>query len=260
MSASQGGRSSCGQTGADTLAAGLRYLHATEDSLLTLETCGLADRPATWCALLEQIEGKSLSTCVAGLWELAERPRDSREDLGHAAALVGRLLCHRTPAVRAEAARTLAAMGQAAESLLDDLIQILGDPDEEVCAAAAYALGRLSLEPDKVLPYLVLALEERKLVRPVAAALAAYGSAARSVVPKLAAALLWALNHSEYGDVDYLVQAIEATAADAAAELRQVLDECDAELRPQAEQILADRHPVGTGSWAPGAWFGEGYQ
>ena len=245
---------------ADMLASGLRYLHATEDSLFSLETCYSADRPTSWCALLEQIEGNSLSACVAGLWELAERPHDGREDLGQAVPLVSRLLFHRTPALRAEAARTLATFGRAAEPLLDDLIQLLEDADQDVCGAAAFALGRLGMEPEKVLPHLVLAIDERRSVRPAAMAIAAYGCDARSIVPKLDAALFKALNETEYGDVDCLVHTIEATAADPTAELRQVLADCDEELRPQAEQILVDRHPVGTGGSAPGARFDEGYQ
>jgi hypothetical protein len=65
------------------------------------------------------------------------------------------------------------------------------------------------------------------------------------------------LAETEYADVDSLVYALEATAADPAAELHRVLAACDAEFRPQAEQILADRHPVSTGTHAPGAWFGD---
>ena len=245
---------------ADMLAAGLRYLHATEDSLFNPETSCSADWPTSWNALCEQILGGSPSACVGGLWELAERPRDSREDLGCAAVLVGKLLSNRVSAVRAEAARALATLGPAAEPVLDDLIQLLEDEKDDVSAAAAYALGRLGMQPEKVLPNLVLALDERPLVRRAAAAIAAYGCAARPVVPKLTTALLRALAATEYGDVDCLVHAIEATAADPTAELHQVLADCDAELQPQAEQILADRRPVPGGAGAPGAWFGEGYQ
>ena len=242
---------------AHTLAMGLRYLDATEDSLFDPATCRSVDRPTSWYALLEQIEGGAPSACVAGLWELAQRPYDGREDLGYAVSLVCRHLSHRLPAVRAEAARALAPLGSIAEPALDDLIRLLFDANNEVRVASAYALGRLCLQPEKVVPNLVDVLDDRDLIRPVAVAIAAYGQAAQSVVPRLASALLKALAETKYSDVDCLVHAIEATAADPVAELRQVLADCDEELRPQAEQILADRHPVPTGVGAPGAWFGE---
>jgi hypothetical protein len=242
---------------AHTLSAGLRFLDATADSLFGPDTCCSLDRPTSWHALLEQVGGGSPSACVAGLWELAQRPRDSREDLGQAVCLVHGQLFHRMPAVRAEAARALAPLGQAAEPALDDLVQLLVDTNDEVRVAAAYALGRLGTQPEEVVPNLLEALDDRDLLRPAAVAIAAYGPAARSAVPSLAAALSKALAETEYADVDSLVYALEATAADPAAELRRVLAACDAEFRPQAEQILADRHPVPTGARAPGAWFGE---
>ena len=237
---------------AETMAAGLRYLDATEDSLFGPETCHSVDRPTAWHALLGQIERGSPSTCVAGLWELAQRPHDGREDLGQAVSLVRRHLFHRLPAVRAEAARALAALGPAAEPALDDLIPLLTDGNDEVREAAAYALGRLCTQPEKVVPNLMETLDDRDLVRPAAMAIAGYGPAAQSAVSNLASALLKALVEAEYANVDSLVYAIESTAVDPVAELRQVLAACDAESRPQAEQILADRHPVPTGAGAPG--------
>jgi hypothetical protein len=171
--------------------------------------------------------------------------------------LIQRRLADRSAAIRAEAARTLASLGPAAEPALDDLIQCLDDADDQVQLAAVFALGRLGMQPETVLPHLVETLDDRALVRSAAVAIAAYGPVARCEVPKLAAALLQALAETEYGNMDALVCAVEATAADPAAELRRVLDDCDAESRPQAEQILAHCHPVPTGAGAPGAWFGE---
>ncbi len=242
---------------AETLSYGLYYLDSTEDSLLGPETCSTLDRPIAWHALLEQIEKGSPSACIAGLWELAQRQNDGREDLGYAVSLVRRHLAHRMPELRAEAARALAPLGPVAEPALNDLVQLLADRSDDVRAASAYALGRLCMQPETVVPSLVDSLEERSLLPPVTAAIAAYGPAARSAVPQLASALLRALATTEYKEVDCLVQAIEATADDPGAEIRQVLDNCDEELRPVAEQILADRRAVATGFAAPGAWFGQ---
>ena len=242
---------------AHTLAAGLSYLDATEDSLFGPETCCSTDRVNSWHALLWQLQEGTPSTCMAGLWELSQRPQDDRESLAQAVLAVRKHLHNRLMVVRAEAARTLASLGQAAEPALDDLVQLLEDTSDEVRMASAYALGRLSMQPEKVVPNLVELLDDRELIRPAAMAIAAYGPAARQAVPKLTSALLVALVATEYSDVDCLIHAIEATAADSVAELHQVLAECDAELRPQAEQIIADRRPVPTGAGAPGAWFGE---
>ena len=242
---------------AHALAAGRRYLDASKDSLFGPETCRSADRPTSWCALLEQIEGGSASACVAGLWELSQRPHGSREDLENAVNLVRRHLSHRLPELRAEAARALAPLGSVAEPAVDDLLRLLLDTNSEVRMASVYTLGRLCMQPENVVPNLVDAIDDSDLLRPAVTAIAAYGPAARPAVPRLASALLKALAQTEYDSVDGLVHAIKATAADPAAEFRQVLADCDRELRPQAEQILADHHPVPTGIAAPGAWFGE---
>jgi hypothetical protein len=241
----------------DTFAAGLRFLEATEDSLFTPDTAGALDRPTCWYDLLQQIEGRSASACLAGMWELARCPRDSREDLGQAVLLVRQRLSDRSSAIRAEAARTLASLGPAAEPALDDLIRCLDDADSDVRVATVFALGRLAMQPETVLPPLLEALADRHLARPAAVAIAAYGPVARWAVPRLAAALLQALAKAEYANVDGFVHAVGATAADPEAELGRVLDDCDSESRPQAEHILANCHPVPTGASAPGAWFGE---
>lgn len=99
---------------AEPLSYGLYYLDSTEDSLLGPETCSTLDRPIAWHALLEQIEKGSPSACIAGLWELAQRQNDGREDLGYAVSLVRRHLAHRMPELRAEAARALAPLGPVA--------------------------------------------------------------------------------------------------------------------------------------------------
>jgi hypothetical protein len=112
------------------------------------------------------------------------------------------------------------------------------------------------MEPEEVVPRLMQALDDRIRIPPVAMALAAYGHAARSAVPSLTSALQEALARTEYVNADCLAHAIEATAADPAAEICNVLAECDEELRPQAEHMLAD-HPVWDDRYAPGRWFGE---
>jgi hypothetical protein len=242
---------------AHTLAAGLPYLMATEDSLFDPATCRSADHPISWQALLEQIEQGSPSASMAALWELAYRAGQGGTELWQAVAPVRSLMSAKLPALRAEAARALASFGQAAEPALEDLIQLLDDASDEVRGAAAYALGRLAMQPETAVPRLAETLDNQDLVLPAAVAIAAFGPAARAAMPSLALALTKALGETNYGDVDGLVCAIEATAADPAAELRQVLTDCDAEFRPQAEQMLAHHRPVPTGAGAPGAWFGD---
>lgn len=239
------------------LKAGLRYLRATEDSLFTPETCATANRPVAWHALLEQIERGSNSARVAGLWELVQRPRNAREDLGEATRLMRKLLHHRLPIVRAEAAVALGTLGQAAEPAVDDLLQLLDDTSDDVRSAAAHALGRLGMRSEEAVPNLAELLDDRNLVQPAALAIAAFGPAARSVVPGLVSALVSALMEVEYSNVDCLVHAIEAVALEPPQELAQVLAACDAESRPQAEHMLAARHPIPTAVLAPSTWFGQ---
>jgi HEAT repeat protein len=230
-------------------------LRATEDSLFTPETCATANRPVAWHALLEQIERGSNSARVAGLWELVQRPRNAREDLGEAVRMVRKLLHHRLPIVRAEAATALGLLGEAAEPAVDDLLQLLDDTSDDVRSAAAHALGRLGMRPEEVVPSLAELLDDRSQVQPAALAIAAFGPAARVVVPRLKSALVSALMEVEYSNVDCLVHAIEAVALDPPHELRHVLAACDAESRLQAEHMLAARHPISTFAPTPGALF-----
>jgi hypothetical protein len=242
---------------AHTLARGLRYLHSTGDSLFSPGTLGLVDRAASWHGLLEQIEHGSPSASVAGMWGLAELAADAnRESLARAVSVVRARLAHALPGVRSEAARAVALLGEAADPAVDDLLQLLADQDDDVRVAAVYALGRLAMEPQKVVPHLVDALDEPILLRPAAAALAAFQRAAEQASPRLEAALQAALATTEYADVDCLARAVESVVADPQAGLLRVLAACDAELRPQAEYMLASRHPMPDVAYAPGAWFG----
>ena len=78
-------------------------------------------------------------------------------------------------------------IGPGAASAVTAIIPYLKDPDMELAAASATALGRIREHPDLAVPALIAALDDpRYLVRQSAAkALGEFGAVARQVVPKL---------------------------------------------------------------------------
>ena len=74
----------------------------------------------------------------------------------------------------------------------------------------------------------------------------------RGAVPKLRSALMKALGETEYGDVDRLVHALKATAPIPRPNCGRCWPSATANSAPQAEQMLADRHPVVGGIAATG--------
>jgi HEAT repeat protein len=96
-----------------------------------------------------------------------------------AAALDGLLMDGRV-LVRANAARALAHLGDAAEVAVDGLTLCLKDADKGVRLAAALTLGQLALAPNQVIPALVASRDgaSADLAEALDAAFLAYGAAA----------------------------------------------------------------------------------
>jgi hypothetical protein len=224
---------------ADAFGQGLDYLARTDDSLVRPENLNRNDPPPSLRKLLVQLEEGSGSEAVAALWELASRGQAT----GEAAASVAHCLTDRRPAIRAEAARTLATFGPSAQSAVEPLVDAMGDAEREVRAAAAYALGQLHLQGETAVPSLIDRLEDPETIETVAWALAQFGPAAAPALPRLLTTLRSQLGCLEEA-IDYLVYAVRAIAPDPEAELRQLIESCDADLQLQADHLLPEPGPI----------------
>lgn len=219
--------------------AGLRYLVRTENSLLRPDNLHQWDKNPSLARLLDQLEQGADSQRVAVLWQLADRGPAAAE----AATAIARCLVDRQPVICAEAARTLAELGQAAADAVPDIVDVLGHHDEEVRAAAAYALGKLHLRPEVVVGELAEHVCDPSMRETTAWALAQYSEQARPALPPLLAELKGELGCGD-GAIDFLVYAVRAISPDAETELRQLIDSCDADLRQQADHLIPDEGPI----------------
>jgi len=235
---------------AEALDQGLRYLIQTKDSLLRRDNVRSRSRNLSVHELLDRLKQGSTSARAAALWELA------RGDLATAESVqaVTHGLADRQAGLRAEAARTLAAWGSAAETAIPHLGEALGDSDEEVRMASAYALGKLRQQPDVVVPELIDRLNDPETIDTVAWALAQFGSAAQLVLPQLLARLKDELGRGD-GSIDYLAYAVRAIAPDAEAEIERLIESCDSELQPQARELLPESGPIPDPPGGNGLWF-----
>lgn len=221
------------QDAAEMCRKGLDYLQATEDALLRPDNLHRTDWHSSPTRLLEMLERGGPSECLAALWEL---PNDNRVADALVAA-VGERLNDRRPGIRAEAARTLVHLKPAAEAALPLLYDVLDDPELEVRAAAAYAVGRLQLQADRSTAELTARITDGQNIATLAWALAQYGAAARPALPALQTAFKRALE--QIADVlDYLVYAIRTISPTPEEDLAAVTEMCDIELQRQLEGIL----------------------
>ena len=249
------GPSICALDAADTLRRGLRYLDATEDSAFNPKRPW--ERPAklTVYQLVERIGEGTPSACVAALWELAQRGTAAAEGMD----AVRGCLSHRQAGIRAEAARTLAALGPLSQPALPRLLEALQDIDADVRAAAAYALGKLVMQPEETLDALVERLDDGDSAAACAAAwaIAQFGRAAEAVLPAVLAALKRAITVSGYEEMDHCCYAVRSIATEPTGALGEMVESCDPEIRPQAVALLGAQRAVGGAAGIPGSWFGR---
>jgi HEAT repeat protein len=217
---------------------GLKYLQATEDSLLRPDNVNSYDKNPSIRKLLDQLVGRSASARVAALWELARCDNATAE----AVEAVARCLDDAWPGLRAEAARTLAQWGVAAEAAIPRLADALYDGEEECRIAAAYALGMLHMQADSIVPQLADRLNDPPTIDAAAWALSRFGAEAAPAMPQMLAQLQDELERG-VGAIDYLVYAIRHVSPNAEAEIRQVIASCDPETQPQAEEVMPEDGP-----------------
>lgn len=230
---------------AEAFDQGLQFLSRTEDSLLCPFNIRSQDQNPSIGKLLDQLERGSNSARVAALWELARCDSVSAESV----RAVTDCLADRQTAIRAEAVRTLAEWESASEPSIAELIEALDDREGEVRMAATYALGKLRLRPETVLPELADRLCKPETIDTVAWALAQFGPVAKPTLPLLLSNLKDELARGD-GAIDYLAYAVRAISPDPDAELQSMIDSCDAELQPQARELLPEhgtiKHPPGS--------------
>jgi HEAT repeat protein len=176
---------------------------------------------------------------VAALWQLAQRGPEA----GSTASTVAQCLTDRRPGICAEAARTLAELGPAAEIAIPDLIDVMAHPDDEVRMAAAYALGKLHLQPELVVPELAEHLNDPGVLETAAWALAQFGADAQPALPRLLARLKGELGRG-HGAIDFLVYAVRAISPAAEAEFQQMIESCDSDLQQQAGELIPEDGPM----------------
>ena len=228
--------------------AGLRYLERSEDSLLRPDNLRQPDATAVE-QLMHQLEHGTPSARVAALWELARRGSEA----GAAVPAIIHSLTNARTGIRAEAARTLAELGLAADDAVQSLVYALGDSEVEVRAAAAFALGKLHLRPEIAVQPLTEALDDPATLATVAWALAQFGADARPALHRLLENLRGELGRCT-GAIDFLVYAVRAIAAEPDAEIRQLVDSCDPDLRQQAEHLIPEPGPIASPPGGRGWW------
>jgi len=239
---------------ADAFEKGLDYLRSTEDALLRPDNLHGRNPNPSMRQLLDALDRGTATESVVTLWELARRGSEA----GEAAPAVARRLTNRRPGLRAEAARTLARLGPAAETAIPALLDALNDYEIEVRACAAYALGRLHARPETVVVELIERLHDPETIETVAWALAQFGIAAASALPRLLAVLKDALGRGDEA-TDYLAYAVRAISSAPEDEIRQLVASCDIELRRQIKGVLPEADgsipiPPGGRDW----WFWPG--
>ncbi|MEN6450351.1 MAG: HEAT repeat domain-containing protein [Thermoguttaceae bacterium] len=238
---------------ADALTQGLRYLTATEHSLLRPDNLYSGDHAPSASSLIGQLGARHPADRVAALWEFARHDSATAEVV----QAVTERLEDRYPGVRAEAARALAQWGPAADSAIPQLADVLEDADEEVRMAAAYAIGRLHGQAERVVPLLVRQLDDPLTVNTAAWALGQFGPAAASALPRLLVRLGDELGRGD-GAIDYLSYAIRMISPDPETEIQRLVASCDEETQTQASELLPESGPIALPGGSTGVRFWAG--
>ena len=225
--------------------SGLRYVEKTSDSMIRISNLHLQRSALSVNDLITELEQGSASCRIAALWSLAERGLDGLA----ATTAVTHCLRAKDPSVRAEAAATLAALGPGiGPTALEQLIECLQDRETQVRAAAAQALGSAGTDMQVVVPELASALgdDSPQVVGAAATAIRPHGSAASSALGAVLQALRMSLVHCHNENAVRLTATLLSIVPDAEHQVREFFDECDAELRLIALELLTEQSIEGT--------------
>ena len=223
-----------------TLAAALRYLERTGDSVFHSETEGRPYASQSTVAILDDLRGGSDGRRLAALWELRDRKLD-----GHRAAAVeaaSEALRHPNPIVRCEAAGTLDQFGESAREAVPALQRSLTDSHGRVRIAAAFALGNIGADEEIIADLIGLLSDRQPAVANAAAwALARYGQAAAAAAPQLVRLLRSGLVECEFALIDQTLETLSAVTDDPERAIVEQLEGRDTELCRRAVAALRER-------------------
>jgi hypothetical protein len=208
------------------LAAGLKYLEKTEDTLFHPQAVTKRSRELSVPSLVETLRTGTPSARLAALWQL--RPR-----VPGGADLLEAVLARLEDAdqdIRAEAASLVGTHGLVPERSPELLIRALGHSSGRARASIAWALGHFRQRAEGIVPHLINLLGEpdELTVYHAAAALGEFSTEAYPAVHPLLDALTLALIDCRYAMVDGL-----------AASLRKIVPDP----RPVLDDYYADRDP-----------------
>jgi hypothetical protein len=228
------------------LAAGLRYLEKTEDTLFHPLTVRRRPRELSIPALVETLLSGTPSARLAALWQLRPRvPADP--DLLE--AVLSRLQ-DQDEDIRAEAASLVGEHGLAPDRAPALLGQALSRAHGDSRAAIAWAMSHLKSRGEEVVPQLITLLEDSDdlTVHHAASALGEFGPQARSAALPLLDALTRALIDCRYSIIDALASSVASVVPDLRPVLEEYYAERDPELRDRAYEALGITGEVVEGS------------
>lgn len=219
---------------------GLRFLQKKGDSLFHPDTIHAPQRPSTAVDLASRLCKSSPSSRVATLWEIRTTKAHTPEVIRSVVAC----LRDADDALRWEAAKTLAAVGDASEEVIDGLRSALWADSANTQAWAAYALGELRPPLPEVARELCSLLRdrERQVIVTAAQALGKLGAELPSAAPLIVTALVEAANECDDNSCDGLAAALAQLTDDATPWILQQVPREDRELRQRLlEMVQAQR-------------------
>lgn len=197
-----------------TMAAGLRYLERTGDSIFHPESQGRPYSARSTAAVLDDLRTGTDGRRLAALWELRDRRIDGQLATAVEAAIES--LAHPNAIVRCEAAGTLDHFGADARDAVPALQRAVTDPHGPVRMAAAFALGRIGADRESLIPDLIALLGDRQPAVANAAswALARFGRSAAGAAPKLLRLLRLGLVECEFALIDQTLATLRSVSDD----------------------------------------------